>query len=664
MAPTVTPASLPATPPTGPVARSLHALQVWRRRLDDELGEWAALLADHDLADEADRAVLISLHERLAGDKLVLAFVAEFSRGKSELINAIFFADTGRRVLPATPGRTTMCPVELRFDADVPPRLALLPIETRAQGLSLAELRGRDAPWTHRALDAGNAATLAEALSAVTRTRRAPVDEARRLGLWNDEQPEDNPPQDEAGLVEVPAWRHAIINYPHPLLRQGLVVIDTPGLNAVGAEPELTLGLLPTAHAIVFVLAADSGVTRSDLAIWREHLSAASVERFVVLNKIDTLEDPLSTPAQVQQQIQQQRSDTARLLEVPAERVFAISARDALAARVDQRSESLAATGLPPLEQALATRLLPRQHELLVQSAVTAVQQVAQAVNRRLMDRRRLQAEQLLELRGLRGKSSAKLRLMAGRVEAEIAEFERCTSRLAALRSVQARMLRSMLSLLSSEALRAEVATMQPAIGSRPFRLGARPALDALGSRLRAALQQTERQIDEMRQMLEASFRQLNADFGFAFVLGRPPTLGAYHEELALIEHNYGRYLGLTQGWRLASPAYAEQFRRMLLSKLRVVFENAAGDIELWSKQASSQIEGQLRERRRGFVRRREALQRVQSAGGELEARIAEVQTQDEAWLHLIARVDDGVTRAIAAARALPEDALPQRDAA
>jgi hypothetical protein len=40
----------------------------------------------------------------------------------------------------------------------------------------------------------------------------------------------------------VPAWRHAVINYPHPLLKRGLVVIDTPGLNAIGAEPELTLG--------------------------------------------------------------------------------------------------------------------------------------------------------------------------------------------------------------------------------------------------------------------------------------------------------------------------------------------------------------------------------------------------------------------------------------
>ena len=67
------------------------------------------------------------LQERLQQDKLVVAFVAEFSRGKSELINALFFADTGRRVLPATPGRTTMCPVELYHDPRAPARLSLLP---------------------------------------------------------------------------------------------------------------------------------------------------------------------------------------------------------------------------------------------------------------------------------------------------------------------------------------------------------------------------------------------------------------------------------------------------------------------------------------------------------------------------------------------------------
>ena len=40
---------------------------------------------------------LLGLESSIALISLVLAFVAEFSRGKSELINAIFFADAGRR---------------------------------------------------------------------------------------------------------------------------------------------------------------------------------------------------------------------------------------------------------------------------------------------------------------------------------------------------------------------------------------------------------------------------------------------------------------------------------------------------------------------------------------------------------------------------------------
>ena len=35
-----------------------------------------------------------------------------------------------------------------------------------------------------------------------------------------------NPPRAADGTVEVPAWRHALINYPHPLLKKGLVVKD------------------------------------------------------------------------------------------------------------------------------------------------------------------------------------------------------------------------------------------------------------------------------------------------------------------------------------------------------------------------------------------------------------------------------------------------------
>lgn len=635
------------------IADSLDALATWRAELDRHVVQLGRSLAEQEVLESADVALLGALRERLSSEKLVLAFVAEFSRGKSELINAIFFADAGRRVLPATPGRTTMCPVELRFDAGAPARLSLLPVETRLHGLSLAELRPRDEPWHHVPLDPKNAQSLVQALGAVTRTQRVPQERAQALGFWDEEHPEDNPPRDEEGLVEVPAWRHAIINYPHPLLQRGLVVIDTPGLNAIGAEPELTLGLLPSAHAVVFVLGADTGVTRSDLSIWRDHLGQSTLERFVVLNKIDTLMDPLLQPAEVHAQIERQRVSTAETLGVPLERVFPLSARDALAARVDLDPKRLAESRLPPLEDALAAHLLPRRQELLVQSAVSVVEQLRQSAGRRLGDRRRQQSEQLLELRGLRGKSAAKTRMMLERVEAEIADFERCTAKLAALRAVQARILKSVMSLLSAESLRSELAAMQSAMSARPFNLGGRSAFDTLMTRVRASLGKARSQSEELRQMLEGSFRQLNTEFGFAFSLNPLPVMTPFAEELDRIEHSYGRYLGLGQALRMAAPGFAEQFRRMLLSKLRVVFESAAGEVELWSKAAQGQIDVQLRERRRGFTRRREALQRVQVAAGELEQRIAEVHAQDEHLAEMLSRMNDIADQAVDSARRL-----------
>jgi hypothetical protein len=637
-----------------PIAESLDALAAWRGELDQHVLQLGRSLAELDLQGDADAALLDALRERLVGDKLVLAFVAEFSRGKSELINAIFFADAGRRVLPATPGRTTMCPVELRYEADVPPRLSLLPIETRLRGLSLAELRPREAHWQQVPLDPQRPQSLVQALVAVTRTQRVSVEEATALGFWHASQPEDNPPLGADGCIEVPAWRHAIINYPHPLLRRGLVVIDTPGLNAIGAEPELTLGLLPSAHAVVFVLAADTGVSKSDLAIWRDHLGQASLERFVVLNKIDTLMDPLVSAAEVEAQIEHQCEDAARTLGVAPNRVFPISARDALAARVAGDVQGQQASRLQPLEEALAAELLPQRQALLVRSAVGVVEQLRTSGHLRLVDRRRQMAEQLLELRGLRGKSGARLRMLVERVDAEATDFERCTARLAALRAVQLRMLRGMLELLSSDQLRSEAAVMQSEMSARVLNLGARAALGTLMQRLHSALAKAAMQADEMRQMLQGSFVQLNTEFGFSFVLAPQPVLTPFEQELALIDQNYGRFLGVTQAWRMVAPGFAEQFRRMLLAKLRVVFENAAGELELWSKAAQGQIELQLRERRRGFARRREALQRVQAASGDLEQRINEVQTQDEHLAAMQARLDALAAQTIASARQLP----------
>ncbi|HET6786786.1 MAG TPA: dynamin family protein, partial [Aquabacterium sp.] len=497
-------------------ASHLDALGQWRLATDARLADLARFVREHDLLDDGLSEWFEAMRYRLSGEKLMVAFVAEFSRGKSELINAIFFSDKGRRMMPASAGRTTMCPVELGYDADDPVGLSLLPIDTRLEPTSLVEFRRMPSAWTLIELDLTNPDGMAQALAEVMRTRHVSVDEAMQLGFWDPERPDDNPPLSSDGFVEIPQWRHARINLPHPLLKRGLVVLDTPGLNAIGTEPELTLGLLPQAHATVFILGADTGVTRSDLSIWKDHLSGPALARFVALNKIDALADPLSTPEQVHETIARQCDSVAHTLEIPVDHVFPISARQALAARLHGDPVGLAASRLPAFEEALSEGLLPRRRETLAQGAIDGARALQHQLTRRFGELRRQYAEQMQELRGLRGKSSGKVQLMLQRVQAEATEFEQCTARLTAMRSVHARMLKELLRDLSSERLRQEVDVLQQVLGGSWLPLGAKKAFIELCARLRQLIEQSQSSNEEIHSMLQASFVKLNAEFGFS----------------------------------------------------------------------------------------------------------------------------------------------------
>ena len=178
-------------------------------------------------------------------------------------------------------------------------------------------------------------------------------------------------------------------------------------------------------------------------------------------------------------------------------------------------------------------------------------------------------------------------------------------------------------------------------VHSSILNLGAKKAFLALCERLRNLLVTAQRRNGEIREMLSASFGRLNAEFGFSLAQGKPLDFDRFTSELQLIESNYVQYLGLTLALRLAQPKFMEQFRRMLISKLRVVFENASSELELWNKAVSAQVDSQLRERRTAFKRRRETLEKIQSAAGELELRIDEIETQDQRLVELQTKTSD-----------------------
>ncbi len=617
---------------------------VWRKQFALRLKLLSEWLTDHDLMEPGVRERLDQLHTQVKNDKITVAFVAEFSRGKSELINAVFFAGYGRRIMPASAGRTTMCPTELAYDADIPPCLRLLPIESRLQPQSLQDLRNAPDKWERVDLDVNDPKQLARMIQKVAEVRRVTQAEAAALGFWHEEVPEDNPLPGPDGLIEVPKWRHALVNMAHPLLKQGLVILDTPGLNAIGAEPELTVSLLPQAHAVVFILAADTGVTKSDLTIWRQHLSGLGEgreSRLVVLNKIDTMWDALSSPEQVQAQIASQRADSADILGVPLRQVLAVSAQKGLLAKVHRDPQLLEASNLLELETALGEDLLGQRRKILGAVVASGIQALRAETGRQVHTRARDLVEQIQELEGLRGKNAGVIKQMRLRIEQEQADFDASGAKIQAVRSVHLRLLKDLFAMLSASHLKAEVSTLGKALKQPGIKLGVRRAYNNTFDRLRSDLIKADRMADEIQSMLEGSFKSLNAEYGFSLQAPTSPKLVQYARDLDLIEKSHLQYLSLGNALRLAQPEFAERLARALMSRLRVVYDTAVNEVELWNKSAAAQLDAQLRERRRNFGRRIEAVSRIQQAAGGLDERIRELEAQQAELQSLDAKLSE-----------------------
>nr|WP_231402851.1 dynamin family protein [Caenimonas aquaedulcis] len=623
------------------------------------LSEW---LKDHDLLDSAVEERLRRLETQMRSDKVMVAFVAEFSRGKSELINAIFFAGYKRRIMPASAGRTTMCPTELGYDGDVPPCLRLLPIETRLQPQALMEWRAVPEKWTRVDLDVNDPAQLAKAFEKVAEIRHVTKEEAKALGFWHDDAPTENPMVNSQGLVEIPRWRHALINIAHPLLKQGLVILDTPGLNAIGAEPELTVNLIPQAHAVVFILAADTGVTKSDLSIWREHLitEADNIEsRLVVLNKIDTMWDSLSTPVQVQAQIDRQRATSAEILGLPKEQVIPVSAQKGLVAKVNDDAQLLQASQLPVLERALSQGVMGQRQRILRAAVSGGIGELRTEAGRAIHIRRRDLAEQMQELKGLRGKNTSVIKHMRARIEQEQGDFDVSGARIHAVRSVHLKLLREVFVLLGTATLKTEMAELTTALRQPGIKLGVKKAYAATFERMRSGLRTAQSTSAEIQTMLTGTFRQLNAEYGFSLQAPREPDLERFIRDLDLVERSHNQYLGIGNAFRLAQPEFADRLVRALATRLRTVYESALGEVELWNKSAAAQLDAQLRERRRNFGRRIEAIERIQQAASGLDDRITEIATQE----HALDQLDLKLTELTGHLIDIPEGAPPAEPA-
>ena len=274
---------------------------------------------------------LKNIFQRLSDDHFNLVVVGMFSRGKSTFVDALL----GRRILPTSKKPTTAVISKIIY-GDIPQYTLHFRDKTIADKiLSEDEFRCLTAP---KSPDKNNEEQIKETLKQ----------------------------QDELDKIA-----EAEIAYPLHLCKNGVDLVDTPGMNDVNkTRIELTYQYLCKADAVVMLLAADQMLSVSEVEFLRERILSRQIKDvFYIINRKDTLSGPEEESKVI--------AFAQRNLEeiIPSEltgelRIFLLSSYQALLFRRQENGDELTAkqltkipmdfadTGFPEFEKSLSDFLI------------------------------------------------------------------------------------------------------------------------------------------------------------------------------------------------------------------------------------------------------------------------------------------------------------------
>lgn len=612
------------------IQHELQAYGDWRNQVVSALQDYRSWLDRYQLNSPHLDERIASLINNLAADRVTVAFAAEFSRGKTELINALFFAQTGVRLLPSSPGRTTMCPTEIFYDRVEGPFIRLLNIETRQESMPLGEFKQYPERWTHIRLDSSSVPQMQEAFKELSAVKEVSVAEATALGLYVD----DAGTRNADDRVEIPCWRHALISFPHPLLQAGLSILDTPGLNALGSEPELTLSMLPSAQAIVFVLSADTGVTKSDMDMWQHHVHGYGAQPgkgiAVVMNKIDAMHDELQPDEHLIQAINSQAAKTAEVLGVPSKAIFPASAKQALIGKIKKDPSLLARSGVPALERYLADEVVGQRRTLMQKVVDEKIGTVVADSGRVLRARINELEKQLADLRKIDLSNQATIKKLMvetreqqGRYMTSVEDFQASRRVL----SVQTRML---LDALSLERVDAVIRRTRREMANSLFTPGMKGAMKKVLGDLQSLVDRATSLAEESQELVRTIYDKFEEDHGFTATKPAHFGMRRYYLDLEQIFSEGEAFRQSTLSTVLEQSVVVNRLYDTVIARARDILLQANKEAANWGAMVLSPLVLQIKDHKHGIETRLEMLRKVSESTQTLDETIHEVQQQLE----------------------------------
>jgi GTPase SAR1 family protein len=277
-------------------ANGYELIQHHRARLLESIASLCSAAASLKMQERVD--ALDVLARRIASDAFKVLVLGEFRRGKSMTINALL----GQKVLPAFAVPTTATINEVKWGER--PSAVLHPRPVNGERPEAREIAVEELEY-HVTVGA---------------------DDHQR-----------NP------------YERVEVFWPLDLCEDGVVIVDSPGLNDHATREQITTDYLQDVDAIIFVFAADQLGTRTELSVIDNLLRPLGHDHlFLVVNRINLIDE--SERALV---IDRGTRRIAEKTELGADGVFFVDARGALAARVADDEAGFEQAGFAALVKAL-----------------------------------------------------------------------------------------------------------------------------------------------------------------------------------------------------------------------------------------------------------------------------------------------------------------------
>ncbi len=580
----------------------------WREKLVASIDEFRVWQDSYGQADIEQTLRIYDLVEGLRNDRIRLAFMGESAEDKIGLINALLFADMPGGLLPLGPGCEFLCATEIFHDPSESPYVRVLPMETRKREDSIATLRRSPVDWITMRLNPESPESIAEATRSLMESRAVSVDEAKSLTLTNVERSGD--------AVMIPAWRYALINLPHPMLKSGLIALYSPGSQMLAAEPEVAMRIAASAQSLLMVLGRE--LTPAARDVWKQFVQNSQAHKFTVLDS-GSGADATAEAAVVQ------------AFGIPASNVLSLPIKEAVAARLAHTDAADAETGFSRLEKMHAEKLVPERQALLLAAVAKEIGPLVQSARQAVAARFIATIKEMQDLTSTSGKNQSVAQDMLTRLEAERKNYQKSVAAFNVTYSDLTAKGQELLATLHDDRIEAILSHDREFIQGAWTTAGMWKSIQGLFGYFTTQVEKILNYAVKLRAAVEGIYQQFHENFGLAKLSPPPLTLEKHLDSMRALEANARAFCHDPINIATYKDFLVKKFYDGLVEEARQTFELTRLDTEHWLRGALGPLNGQIMERQKLMLKRVENLRDLKDNQTSVQERIKTLDAQRQA---------------------------------